>query len=199
MGRSVSFYFDIGSPTSYLAWTQLPDICRRRQATLDYRPVLLGAIFKATGNQSPAMIPAKGRYLMHDLNRFAHRYGVPFEMNPLFPINTLTVMRVLTGCKLHDPGRFDDLMATLYPAMWVEKLNLGDFDTIEALLVERGFDGATLMQWAQDENVKQALKTQTEQAIAKGLFGCPTFFVGDEMFFGQDRLDFVDEALARAD
>ena len=114
MAKTVEFLFDFGSPTTYLAWTQLPRICADAGATLVYRPILLGAVFQATGNASPAMIPAKAAYMGADLARFAKRYGVPFAFNPHFPINTMTLMRIATGLLLRK--RSDERMVHLETA-----------------------------------------------------------------------------------
>nr|WP_294972055.1 2-hydroxychromene-2-carboxylate isomerase [uncultured Pseudomonas sp.] len=196
MSKSVEFYFDFGSPTSYLAYTQLPAICAEAGAELVYRPVLLGGVFQATGNTSPIAIPAKGRYTMIDMLRFARRYGVPLKMNPHFPINTLTLMRAATGVQLRQPERFEALLACVFKGMWVDALNLGDPAVLGPLLAEAGFDPQALLALTAEQEVKDALKANTEVAIKRGMFGAPTMFVGGEMFFGQDRLDFVREALA---
>lgn len=196
MSKSVEFYFDFGSPTSYLAYTQLPGICAEAGAELVYRPVLLGGVFQATGNASPIAVPAKGRYTLIDMTRFARRYGVPMKMNPHFPINTLTLMRAATGVQLRQPEGFEALLACVFKGMWVDALNLGDPAVLGPLLAEAGFDPQALLALTAEQDVKDALKTNTEAAIKRGMFGAPTFFVGDEMFFGQDRLDFVREALA---
>ncbi|KJJ96587.1 DSBA oxidoreductase [Pseudomonas sp. 21] len=196
MSKSVEFYFDFGSPTSYLAYTQLPKICADTGAALVYRPVLLGGVFQATGNASPIAVPAKGRYTLIDMTRFARRYGVPMKMNPHFPINTLTLMRAATGIQLRQPERFEGLLACVFKGMWVDALNLGDPAVLGPLLAEAGFDPQALLALTAEQEVKDALKANTEAAIQRGMFGAPTFFVGNEMFFGQDRLDFVREALA---
>ena len=196
MSKSVEFYFDFGSPTSYLAYTQLPGICAAAGAELVYRPVLLGGVFQATGNVSPIAVPAKGRYTLIDMQRFARRYGVPLKMNPHFPINTLLLMRAATGVQLRQPERFEALLACVFKGMWVDALNLGDAAVLGPLLAEAGFDPQALLALAADQEVKDALKANTEAAIKRGMFGAPTLFVGEEMFFGQDRLDFVREALA---
>ncbi|KES24491.1 MULTISPECIES: 2-hydroxychromene-2-carboxylate isomerase [Pseudomonas] len=196
MSKSVEFYFDFGSPTSYLAYTQLPGICAAAGAELVYRPVLLGGVFQATGNVSPIAVPAKGRYTLIDMQRFARRYGVPLKMNPHFPINTLLLMRAATGVQLRQPERFEALLACVFKGMWVDALNLGDAAVLGPLLAEASFDPQALLALAADQEVKDALKANTEAAIKRGMFGAPTLFVGDQMFFGQDRLDFVREALA---
>ncbi|AHL35157.1 DSBA oxidoreductase [Pseudomonas brassicacearum] len=196
MSKSVEFYFDLGSPTTYLAYTQLPTLCAQTNSQLVYRPMLLGGVFKATGNASPVTIPAKGPYLFKDLNRFAKRYGVAFKLNPYFPINTLLLMRAVTGMQLRHPERFEAFIDCLFRALWVDGRNLNDPGTVAAVLDEGGFNPEYVLAMTTDEQVKQALKTATEGAIERGVFGAPSMFVGDELFFGQDRLDFVREALA---
>lgn len=196
MSKSVEFYFDLGSPTTYLAYTQLPTLCAQTNSQLVYRPMLLGGVFKATGNASPVTIPAKGPYLFKDLNRFAKRYGAAFKLNPYFPINTLLLMRAVTGMQLRHPERFEAFIDCLFRALWVDARNLNDPATVAAVLDEAGFDPEYVLAMTTDEQVKQALKTATEEAIERGVFGAPSMFVGDELFFGQDRLDFVREALA---
>ena len=195
MPKSAEFFFDLGSPASYLAWTQLPALCAQAGASLVYRPILLGGVFQATGNASPALVPAKGRYMAIDLERFAARYGVPFRMNPHFPINTLQLMRALSGVQLRQPERFEALLGALFTALWAEGANLGDAATTAAVLSSAGFDPADILALTADAEVKAVLKSSTEEAVARGVFGAPTVFVGEAMFFGQDRLDFVCEAL----
>jgi 2-hydroxychromene-2-carboxylate isomerase len=194
--KTVEFYFDFGSPASYLAWTQLPAIAAQYDAQLVYRPVLLGGIHKATNNASPAAIPAKGAWMQIDLARFARRYGVQFQHNPHFPINTLMLMRGATGAQMQDEALFLRYVDTVYRAMWEQPRNMADPATIGEVLAAGGLDASMLLQLTQSQDVKEKLKRDTEAAVARGLFGAPTMFVGDEMFFGQDRLDFVKEALA---
>ncbi|MGX9760156.1 2-hydroxychromene-2-carboxylate isomerase [Pseudomonas shahriarae] len=196
MSKTLEFFFDLGSPTTYLAYTQLPGICAETGSQLVYQPILLGGIFKATGNASPVTIPAKGRYLLQDLARYAKRYGVPLKFNPHFPINTLTLMRAVTGIQLRQPQRFIDFIDCLFRAIWVEGRNMGDPAVVAALLAQHHFDPAQVLELTQDEEVKNALKHKTEEAIARGMFGAPAMFVGQQLFFGQDRLDFVREALS---
>ncbi|MBR7198609.1 MULTISPECIES: 2-hydroxychromene-2-carboxylate isomerase [unclassified Pseudomonas] len=195
MTKTVEFYFDLGSPTTYLAHTQLAKICADTQSELIYIPMLLGGVFKATGNASPAVIPAKGRYMFQDLDRFAKRYGVQLRFNPHFPINTLILMRAVTGIQLHQPQRFAEFVDCLFRALWVEGRNLNDPQTIAAVLTENGFDPEEVLALSNDESVKAKLKENTEAAIKRGVFGAPSMFIGDQLFFGQDRLDFVEEAL----
>jgi len=198
MSKTVEFYFDLGSPASYLAWTQLPLICAETGGQLVYRPMLLGGVFKATGNASPACIPAKGRYMTQDLQRFAARYQVPLRFSAHFPINTLPLMRMVTGAQMHDPERFLTLLDCLFSALWVRGLNLGDPAVVQETVEAEGFDAQALQALVLDETVKQQLKENTEQALQRGVFGAPSLFVDDVLYFGQDRLDFVREALSRA-
>ncbi len=195
MSKTVEFFFDLGSPASYLAHTQLPDLCRETGATLVYRPMLLGGVFQATGNASPAMIPAKGRYMIRDLARFAERYGVPMRFNSHFPINTLTLMRLLVAVQMHQAERFDDALQALFKAIWVDGLNMGDPVRVAEVLTAAGFDAQALQEQIAEPAVKDALKATTEEAVKRGVFGAPTCFVNGEMFFGQDRLEFIREAL----
>ena len=197
MSKTLEFFFDFGSPASYLAWTQLPTLCARYQAQLHYRPMLLGAVFKATGNSSPVMVPAKGRYLMTDLSRYAQRYRVPMQINPHFPINTLALMRGAVAVQQHQPDKIEAYMEAIYPAFWEKGLHLGDPAVVAEVLTQAGLDAAKITEWATLQTVKGALTANTNEAVERGAFGAPTFFVGDQMFFGQDRLDFVAEALAK--
>ena len=195
---TVEFFFDVGSPASYLAWTQLPRLAAETNAVVVWRPMLLGGVFKATGNASPVNVPAKGRWMSDDLQRWARRYGVQFGLNPNFPINTLTLMRGAAGMQMRDPGRFSDYVDAIYRAMFETPRNLGDADALVATLREAGFDPAEFATLVADPEVKAKLIATTEEAVARGVFGAPTFFVGEQMFFGQDRLDFVREALLAA-
>ena len=195
MTKTVEFFYDFGSPTVYLAATQLPAIAAAVGATIDWRPMLLGGVFKSTGNQSPVVVPAKAAYMNNDLERFAKRYGVPFRFNPHFPINTLALMRGAVAYQ-------DDVVASstyrdaIFMAIWVEARNLNEPDVIGQVLSDAGLDPAELMNRIGQQNVKDQLIANTEEAVNRGVFGAPTFFVGEQMFFGQDRLDFVAEALS---
>ncbi|MHB8668447.1 MAG: 2-hydroxychromene-2-carboxylate isomerase [Burkholderiales bacterium] len=196
MTKAVEFYFDFGSPYSYLAYKALPAIAAARGAQIVWRPMLLGGVFKATGNHSPAEIPAKSRWMQQDMQRWAARYGAAFRFNPHFPINTLVLMRGAVGMQLRGAD-FHAYTAALFHAMWGKPRNLGDPAELAAVLRQAGLDADAFAALANDEAVKAQLKKQTEEAVARGVFGAPTFFVGDEMFWGQDRLEFVAAALAR--
>ena len=196
MTKTVEFFFDFGSPTSYLAWTQLPKLAADCGARIDWKPILLGGVFKASGNASPVTVPAKGRWMFQDMARWARRYGVTLAMNPHFPINTLTLMRAAVGLQMHHPADFERYMDTVFRAMWQAPCNMGDATVLAQVLLQTGFDAEALLALAGDPEVKAKLVANTEEAVARGVFGAPTMFVGEQMFFGQDRLDFVREALA---
>ena len=190
----IEFLFDFGSPTTYLAHKQLGPLAARTGATIEYVPVLLGGIFKATGNASPAMVPAKGRYMNADMARFAAKHGLVLAPNPFFPINTITLMRIATG--LLGDARFANYVDTVFDAMWAQPVNMGDADVLAGVLGAVGFDAGELLALANDDGFKARLKSATEDAVARGVFGAPTFFVNGEMFFGQDRLDWVEAAVS---
>lgn len=193
MSKTIDVYFDVGSPASYLAWTQLPALAERNNANINWKPMLLGGVFKATGNQSPITIPAKGRYTAVDLMRFAKEYGVPFDFNPHFPFNTLQLMRGAVGY-LHSP-RFQDYLTTIFTALWVDKKNLNEPAVVAEVLTNAGFDPSEVLALCNNPDVKEKLKQITEEAVSRGAFGAPTCFVENEMFFGQDRLGWVEKAL----
>jgi 2-hydroxychromene-2-carboxylate isomerase len=196
MAKQVEFFFDVGSPASYLAWTQLPKICAEAGATLVHRPFLLGGVFQATGNKSPMDLPAKGRYVFDDLVRHANGYGVPLRPNPHFPIHTLLLMRGAVAMQLKHADRFVDYVDHVFRAIWVDGRNLNDGSVVAGVLQKAGIDPALVTSEVTDADVKGALRATTDEAVARGVFGAPTMFVGATMFFGQDRLEFVRRALA---
>lgn len=198
MPKTVEFLFDVGSPYTYLAYHQLPKIAQAHGAEILWTPVLLGGIFQATGNASPAEVPAKGRYSNIDLQRWAAAYGVPIQMNPHFPINTLSLMRGAVAMQMRGEELFHRYLRTIFHAMFEQPRNMNLPTEIGATLAQAGFDPAQFMALIGEPSVKDRLKENTSHAVARGVFGAPTFFVGDEMFWGQDRLHFVAEALARS-
>lgn len=195
MSKTIDFYFDLGSPTAYLAYIQLKKYAEQYAAQINYKPILLGAVMKATNNIPPAMVKNKGRYMLkHDMPRYIRRYGVPFQMNSHFPINTLPVMR---GCIAAEQlGCFDAYLELMFNAVWVDNKNLNDLAVIQETLSGAGMDVAQFLSLVSDDKVKQTLKDTTEEAIERGVFGAPTMFIGDEMYFGQDRLDFIEAELS---
>ena len=196
--KSVEFYFDLGSPYSYLAYYRLLQIAEQQEIQVVYKPILLGGVFKATGNRSPIEIPVKGAYSILDIQRWAEYYHIPMQMNPHFPMNTLTLMRILTGVQLLHLEKFEQVLKLLFDAMFGTPQNLNEPTVLAEVLKPSGFSVEDIMSMVQSEVVKQKLITETEQAIQRGIFGAPTFFVGDEMYWGQDRLHFVEQALNKA-
>lgn len=195
MTQRFDFYFDFGSLASYLAHTQLPRICAETGAAVDMHPMLLGGVFQATGNASPMAVPAKGRYVYIDMKRFADGYGVPLTMNTHFPIITTTLMRAATALQTHSEADFQRYMDAIYSAIWVQGLNMNDPAVVAQVLTSAGFDPAQILAMANEQVTKDKLKAVTMGAVERGVFGAPTFFIGDQMFWGQDRIEQVIQAL----
>lgn len=193
MTRTLEFYYDYGSPYSYLADTQVETIAKRAGAALARKPMLLGGIFKATGNASPMTVEQKSKWSAFDLPMWAKHYGVPFQRNPFFPVNTLALMRGAAAAQID--GSFERYHPAIYRAMWVDGRNLNDIVEVAAVLTAAGLDAARFGSRIQDQDVKDRLKATTAEAVVRGVFGAPTSFVGDMMFFGNDRLPFVEMAL----
>ena len=195
MMRTVECFFDFGSPASYLAWTQLPKIAADAGATVVWKPMLLGGVFKAAGNASPITVAAKGRWMHDDLGRWAINYGVPLRMPPKFPVNTLAMMRGAAGLQMQRPADFPGYMKAMFEAMFASGQDMTDPAVVTGVIAAAGFDPAAFAAMTAEPAVKEALIAGTEEAVARGVFGAPTMFVGDEMHFGQDRLEFVAAAL----
>jgi 2-hydroxychromene-2-carboxylate isomerase len=195
MAKTFDYYFDFGSLATYLAHTQMDKIKAETGASPVYLPMLLGAVFKATGNASPASVPAKGKYIFVDFKRFADSYGVPLETNPFFPIITTTLMRMVTGLQMRSDARMHEFMDTIFKAIWVDAMNLNAPEVVEQILREAHFDPVELLQLANEQATKDRLKDITTQAVDRGVFGAPTFFVGEDMFWGQDRIEQLKVAL----
>jgi len=196
MSREVEFLFDYGSPFSYLANVQIEGFAKRNGAAVTYTPILLGAVLKATSNASPMTVPAKGRYMATELRRWAARYGVAFQANPHgFMSSTLRLMRGAVAAQAN--GWFALYHRVIYRATWAEAQNLGDDTVLQELLENVGIPATRLMAEIERAEIKDRLRQNTDRAIERGVFGAPTFFVGDEMFWGNDRFDFVEEALRK--
>lgn len=195
MTKQVEFYYDYGSPTAYLAWTQLPEICRKHAAQLVCKPMLLGGVFKATGNETPARIEAKREWMFDDIARYAQSYGVPFAYNPHFIMNTLAAMRGAVWARSAEC--LDDYNQALFEAAWVTQRNIADTDEIAAVLTEAGLDAEVALEAMQQAEIKTELIDATNEAVGRGIFGTPTMFVAGQMHFGQDRLPWVEQALAQ--
>ena len=201
MPTAIDFLFDFGSPNGYLAWKVLPAIAERTGAQVRLVPVLLGGLFKLTGNRSPmeAFGGVKGKlaYEALETRRFVRKYGLDaYRPNPNFPVNTLLIMRGLVAARRAGVG--DRYLAAVASAMWEQGLKMDDPTVVKGVLEAAGLDADALLAATQDPEVKAELVAATEAAAARGAFGVPTFFVGEEMFFGKDRLGQVEEAAAAA-
>ncbi|MAK83115.1 2-hydroxychromene-2-carboxylate isomerase [Phenylobacterium sp.] len=199
MAATVEFLFDFGSPNAYLSWKALGPILARTGAKVEVRPVLLGGLFKLTNNRSPmeAFGEVKGKLAYENLEtkRFVARHGLAaFQMNPHFPVNTLLIMRGLVAARR--AGVTEAYMEAVLAAMWEQGRKMDDPAVVAEVLSAAGLDAQGLLEATQDPAVKAELMAATEAAAARGAFGIPTFFVGEEMFFGKDRLGQVEEALS---
>jgi 2-hydroxychromene-2-carboxylate isomerase len=197
---TVEFHFDVGSPNSYFARIAIPAIEQRTGVNVTYVPVLLGGIFKATGNASPAVtlqgIKNKGEYQQIETQRFIKKHGITdYQFNPNFPVNTLQLMRGAIAAEAD--GELDPYLTAICHHMWEKPKKMDDPDVIKAALDESGLDGAKYMERIQDPAVKTKLIENTEASVARGSFGCPTFYVGDEIFFGKDKLVEFEEEIVR--
>ncbi len=186
MSAKVEFFYDYVSVYSYLANSQLSELSG---AQIVYRPMFLGAVMEATGNRPPGTVKAKGKYLRTDIARWVERYSLPFKMNPVFPQNTLKALRLALVAQKH--GAFEAIHQALFDAMWVDEMDLGD----EHVLTEIAAKGALSISDIEEVAIKEELKANTAEAVTRGAFGAPTLFVGDQMFFGNDRFEFIEEAV----
>ena len=192
---AIDYYFEFSSPYSYLAASQLDWVFQQTGAEINIKPMVLGAVFKEQGNAMPASVPAKGKYMFTDLKRWAARYQMPFRWPSVFPVNSILGHRaVLVAQRELDRQQAKQVMLTIYHSYWGEGIDIGDADELFAELDGAGFDAAKIIQGTQDPDIKQQLKDLTAEAVDRGVFGAPTFFVEDQMFWGNDRLDFLVEA-----
>ena len=194
------FLFDFGSPNAYIAHTQIPGLESRTGVEVEYVPVLLGGVFKLTGNQSPIesfkSVPAKLKYFSQDIRDWVEHLGIPYRRNPHFPVITLGVMR--GAAALLGTDRFADYVDTVFRAMWVDEKKMDDPAVIGEVLSAAGFDAAALAARIAEPEVKQRLIDLTRQAVDRGVFGSPAFFAGDRQFFGKDRMNLFEAAVGRA-
>lgn len=195
MPPTLEYYYDYVSPFSYLADSQLAGVKERTGAEIRYIPMLLGGVMKASGNSPPFSVPAKGRYTGADTVRWATRYGVELNPNSHFPVNTVLPMRAALVLQGNDA--FPAFHAAVFAGMWQQGQDVGDADVLGIILEKAGIEAGPILERCADQGIKDQLRKNTDGAVERGAFGAPTFFVGDEIFFGNDRLDFVEEALTR--
>jgi 2-hydroxychromene-2-carboxylate isomerase len=194
------FHFDFGSPNAYLSHLVIPEIERRTGVAFEYVPILLGGVFKLTGNRSPAEslagIRNKGEYQRLETERFVAHHGITrYARNPFFPVNTLVLMRGAVATQRI--GVFERYVDEVFRHMWAEPKKMDDLKVARAALTESGLDADRILAMAQDQDVKDELLANTQRSVQRGTFGSPTFFVGQEIYFGKDRLRDVEEALGR--
>jgi 2-hydroxychromene-2-carboxylate isomerase len=197
---TLDFIFDFASPNAYYSYKVLPDILARTGGELNIQPVLLGGLFKITGNQAPMIafgnVKGKMEYEMLESKRFTEKHNLTdFKFNEHFPVNTISLMRGLLAARELDCEK--QYIDVVFSAMWEQSQNMGDPEVIAKVLNEGGLDAAAFLALIQTDAIKETLKVNTQAAADRGAFGIPTFFVGDEMFFGKDRLAQVEEALMK--
>ncbi|OXE36145.1 MAG: disulfide bond formation protein DsbA [Phenylobacterium zucineum] len=200
MTRTIDFIFDFGSPNAYLSWKVLPQIAERTGAKINLIPCLLGGIFKITGNQAPNLafgnIQGKLAYENLETRRFIAKHGLSkFAFNPHFPVNTLLIMRGLIAAQRLGVG--EAYLEAVLKAMWEDGQKMDDPGVAAAVLTAAGLDARAILAATQDPEVKAELAANTDAAAARGTFGIPTFFVGDEIFFGKERLGQVEEEVLK--
>ena len=186
MSKILEFFYDYVSVYSYLADSQLKNL---QGTEIVYRPMFLGAVMEATGNRPPGTVKAKGSYLMTDVARWVERYSLPFKMNPAFPQNTLKALRLALVAQKQ--GDFEAVHQALFDGMWVQEKDLGNDEVLAGIAAQAGVSIGDI----EDPAIKNELKANTGEAVARGAFGAPTFFIGEQMFFGNDRFEFIREAL----
>ena len=190
---TLEFFYDFVSPYSYLASTRVEALAARTGASLRWRPFLLGGVFKATGNRAPIETVAKGKHMWLDLERWARRLEVPFRRPTSFPFSPILALRAALAAA---PADLPSATHALFKAAWADGRDVADATVLGAILCEAGLDGPALV--ASAPTMKETLAAQTQEAVDRGTYGAPTFFVGTELFVGNDRLDFVEEALEMA-
>ena len=183
--KSIDFYYDFGSPTAYLAWSQLKNVDKTK-FNIKFFPVLLGGIFKATDNKPPGQVKAKANWMFNDIKMYANKYGINFNFNDAFPVNTLYLMRGAIFAK--EKGIIDNYNQVIFNAMWVDNINLSEPKNIISVLEKSNLNSNEFLEAAEKQEIKEALKKTTSKAVELGMFGVPSFMVNGELFFGQDRM-----------
>lgn len=193
MSKRFEYFYDFVSPYSFLAHSQIAGLVERTGAELVYRPFFLGGVMQSAGNSPPATVPAKGKYMSSDIARWLERYGIELKFNPFFPVNTIKAMR--GALVAQDAGDLEAYNKALFAAMWQQEKNVAELDVLTEVIASAGLDPDSILKRIGEDDVKDRLKANTAEAVERGAFGAPTFFVEDEMFFGNDRLDFLEERL----
>lgn len=198
--KSIELIFDFVSPNAYLVWQPLRALAARQGAQVHITPAFLGGMHKLTGNAPPfirdAEVKGKNAYANLEMQRFIGKHGLHrYKMNPKFPFNSINLLRMLVSLESDDQIKFID---ALIPAIWEDGLDVSDAAAVATVLTKAGFDAESLAAKAQDPAIKQAVIDSTEKAVERGVFGIPTFFIGEEMFFGKERLGQIEEMLEKS-
>jgi len=191
MSAKLEFFFDYVSPYTYLANSQL----EKMDAEIVYRPMFLGGVMNATGNKPPMQVPARGDYLKRDVHRWASHYAVRFNWPTVFPQNTVNALRAAIVA-MHQ-GKQSAVHQPLFDAIWVHGKDLGDDTVLATIIADAGLSPEEVLEEIKSDTIKNELRANSDEAVERGAFGAPTFFVGDEMFFGNDRFDFIEKALRK--
>lgn len=193
MSKTIDFYFDLSSPYAYLASTRIDKLCEDTGAGAAWKPFLLGAVFKATGNRAPATVIPKGKYMFEDLKEWADFYGVDFSFPKHFPLNSVKPMRACLAAD--EQGKLKDFARAMYKAYWVDGKKVDDPEIIAEVADSVGLDGRKILARIEEQDIKDKLKDNTQTAVDKGAFGTPTFFVDEKMYWGNDRLPLLERYL----
>ena len=186
----IEFFYDFSSPYSYLASTQMEAFAKRVAVPVVWRPFALGFVFKESGNAMTASVPAKGQYMLKDLARWAAYYQVPFQWPSLFPLKSTPALRAALAAEEH--GKLIALSRSFFHTYWVENQDPTQPEKIKELAGKLGLPGETILARAEDPAIKEKLRANTAEAVQRGAFGAPTFFVGEEMFWGNDRIEMLE-------
>lgn len=193
MRKKVEFYYDFSSPYGYLASTKIEGICAKYEAELDWKPFLLGGVYKETGNRAPLEVPSKKTHMIQDVKDWANHYGVELNFPDLFPVNSVKSMRGALFAK--EQGRIRDYTHKLFKLYWIRNEDISQDDVLRVALTELDMDYELFMNRINDQEIKDELRKETAEAVRRGAFGAPTIFLGDKMFWGNDRLLFVESYL----
>jgi len=197
--REIEFFFDIGSSYSYLAATQMAGVAERTKLPVRWRPFLLGAVFKATGNDLPIRLPSKAKWMLHDMTLWAHHYGISFRLPSRFPLVTLRTQRALAAAERQDPSTVPAFALALFRAYWAEDRDVTTDEVIGAAAKSAGLDADAIVRAIDAPETKDQLRATTDEAIRRGAFGAPAMFVGDALFWGNDRIPLLEQYVARID
>ncbi|MDA2919537.1 2-hydroxychromene-2-carboxylate isomerase [Desulfobacterota bacterium AH_259_B03_O07] len=193
MSHKVEFYYDFSSPYSYLASTRIEAICEKYGARLEWKPFLLGGVYKETGNRAPLEVPSKLQYMIKDLDDWAKYYGIELNFPELFPVNSVKSMRGALVAKKQ--GKIREYTRCVFKLYWVNGFDISQDEVLRNAVKDLGLDDEKFVNSIIEQDIKDKLRSETGEAVKRGAFGAPTIFLNEKMFWGNDRLDFVEEYL----